>query len=234
MKLEQILDLNNEIISRFIKKCGLNLNFIGIHGSCLWKEIQAVEDIDVVVVLKVLDCKLLKEIQTLHTQFTKLHLLPYSDSEIKCFPVHNRLQFFQGMINIFGSLDINPPRRKDLIDNLAIRLSDNIIIRSRNAFFDKGRMKYGDFLKFLPVMHKEIFWWWRTWYYIHSGIFMSDPNKLSQYVPCESSRKILLKYREKVYEDEEDEFFLIQSVIPTMIQGLESLKSNTNILEGVI
>jgi len=223
-----MLKYTNEIIKSFFMPFADQLKFLAIHGSYVYKSHTNPKDIDIIAVFDNINSEIIDLVKEIHNKHRVIHIIPYSEKEIEVFPSHNTMQFFMFADVILGSIKMEPPKRSDLIYHLKIRLSDNIIIKGRNAFLSRGRNNINSIIKVLPEIQKDIYWWWRNFFYISHNKIIVDNNELSRKISHQTVKQFLL-YRLEEFPGQEYRIMQeLEECISCMVDSLKELESSHN------
>ncbi|WP_136513734.1 hypothetical protein [Geomonas edaphica] len=217
------MQYTEEIIWGLFENVRSRLTYLAVHGSYLQKHNFEAKDIDLIAIFDVIDPCIINEMQNIHMRHPFIHILPYGDAEIKVYPPYNTMQFFMMAKVIYGSLPISAPDINDLIYYLKSRLSDNVIIKVRNAYLRRGRSNVYSLKMLWPVVQKEINWWWRNYIYITSGEILYDKTELVSKINFPVIRDLLLVENIFVDQCQEQIMYQLEQGIEVMVKCLNEV-----------
>lgn len=120
---------------------GERLVWVGHHGSWARGEARPESDIDTMVVLDKVESDDITAFRNIVSSMQDAQSLAsgllLSLPELRCTPRFYTVQYFHGRKELYGSIDgiIEPPRAQDLIGDIELKVSDNLLAARHYLLF---------------------------------------------------------------------------------------------------
>ncbi len=174
-----------DFLAKLKKTFGERLVWVGHHGSWARGEARPESDIDTTVVLDKVEADDITAFRNIVSTMPDAQALAsgllLSVSELRRTPRFHTVQFFHGRKELYGSIDgiIEPPRAQDLISDIELKASDNLLAARHYLLFPHDLAKVVLKLKY---HFKNCFYALESWILLTQEKFIPTKSGILDYL----------------------------------------------------
>ena len=113
-----------EVADSLVAALGTDLRAISSHGSWARGEAGPSSDHDMIVVLRRMDEGIAQRLREVFRGRANWSTFVQTEAEMRQFPADGRLQFYYGLVPLYGEFDPPPYTREDIVNDLRVLARD--------------------------------------------------------------------------------------------------------------